>query len=100
MAREGLPPDAFEAHPKGPHLWLRLPEGWERLGFNARLRRQDGPAVVPSGAVAVGAGVIGPPEALPVSLGAAADRNRPRSALRLVAAALQEEAPAPFAEVV
>jgi DNA-binding transcriptional MocR family regulator len=101
IAREILPPGCFDAHPEGLHLWLRLPEGWDRLGFVAHLRRQEGLAVVPSDAFAV-AGTAGPPppEAVRLSLGAAPDREVLRQALRSVAMALQEAVSMPFSEVV
>ena len=96
IAREVLPDGCFDAHPEGLHLWLRLPPRWGRLGFAAHLRRQDGLAVVPSDAFAVGPA----PEAVRLSLGAAPGREALRGALRAVAAALREEAPAPFSDVV
>jgi DNA-binding transcriptional MocR family regulator len=101
IARDTLPAGSFDAHPEGLHLWLRLPPRWDRLGFVAHLRRQEGLAVVPSDAFAV-AGTAGPapPEAVRISLGAAPDRAVLRQALRSVAVALEEAAPAPFAEVV
>lgn len=99
IAREILPLGSFDAHPQGLHLWLRLPPRWDRLAFVARLRRQDGLAVVPSDAFAVDA-AMQPPDAVRVSLGAAASRDGLRGALRSVATALQEEALTPFTEVV
>jgi DNA-binding transcriptional MocR family regulator len=101
IARDILPAGSFAAHPEGLHLWLRLPPRWDRLRFVAHLRRQDGLAVVPSDAFDVGADESAPPEpGVRVSLGAAADRDQLRGALRALAAAVEEEAPAPFAEVV
>jgi DNA-binding transcriptional MocR family regulator len=101
IAHAVLPVGSFDAHPEGLHLWLRLPERWDRLVFVAHLRRQDGLAVVPTDAFAVG-GAAGPPtpDAVRISLGAAPSGEVLRSALRLVAEALREEVPAPFAEVV
>jgi DNA-binding transcriptional MocR family regulator len=98
LAREILPDGSFDAHPQGLHLWLRLPPRWDRRDFVAHLRRQDGLAVVPSDAFAVG--TESPPEAVRVSLGAAPDRDSLRAALRSLAATLREEAPMPFSEVV
>ena len=97
-AREILPAGSFDAHPEGLHLWLRLPPRWDRRDFVARLRRQDGLAVVPSDAFAAAADRA-PPDAVRVSLGAAPDLARLKKALQAVAAALRDEAPA-FAEVV
>jgi DNA-binding transcriptional MocR family regulator len=99
IAREILPAGHFDAHPEGLHLWLRLPPRWDRLGFVAHLRRQGGLAVVPSDAFAADA-TGSPPDAVRVSLGAAPSRERLRGALRSLAAALLEEVPAPFSEVV
>lgn len=99
IARAALPPGSFDAHPDGLHLWLRLPSHWDRLGFVAHLRRQAGLAVVPSDAFAVGAGGA-LPGAVRLSLGASPSRDRLRRALQIVAATLQNEAPAPFSEVV
>jgi DNA-binding transcriptional MocR family regulator len=98
VAREVLPAGSFSAHPEGLHLWLQLPARWDRRDFVAHLQRQDGLAVVPSDAFAVGTG--GPPDAVRVSLGAAASREGLRGALRSVAAALAEEIITPFAGVV
>lgn len=102
IAREVLPVGSFDAHPEGLHLWLRLASRWDRLGFLAHLRRQGGLAVVPSDAFAVGRadGLSLPPDAVRVSLGAAPSREGLRGALQFVAAALREEAPRPFSEVV
>ena len=98
IAREVLPVGSFDAHPEGLHLWLRLPPRWDRRDFVARLRRQDGLAVVPSDAFAIGAGAL-LPDAVRVSLGAASDRVGLTVALQAVAASLQDEMPA-FSEVV
>ncbi|RAI59080.1 aminotransferase-like domain-containing protein [Roseicella frigidaeris] len=101
IARAILPPGSFEAHPEGLHLWLRLPARWDRLHFTAHLRRHGGLAVVPSDAFAAGAAAE-PALAgrVRVSLGAAPGQEGLRAALRVVANALTEETPAPFAEVV
>lgn len=99
IAREVLPPGSFTAHAEGLHLWLTLPPRWDRLHFVAHLRRQDGLAVVPSDAFAVAASGP-PPDAVRISLGAASGQDDLRRALRVVAAALQEDAPAAFSEVV
>lgn len=99
LARNILPPGSFEAHPEGLHLWLRLPQRWDRRDFVAHLR-QRGLAVVPSDAFAVESSEPAP-DAVRVSLGAAANREALREALRSVAATLcQEGALAPFSEVV
>lgn len=102
IARQILPTGSFDAHLAGLHVWLRLPERWSSLGFTARLRRQDGLAVVPSDVFAV-AGAVPSAEkidAVRISLGAAPDRDRLRQALGIVAEALKEDASAIFPEVV
>ena len=99
IARDILPTNSFSAHPEGLHLWLRLPSRWDRRDFVSRLQRQDGLAVVPSDAFAVDSAET-PPDAVRVSLGAAASRDGLRSALPAVVAALQEEPPTSFAGVV
>lgn len=96
-AREALPAGSFDAHPEGLHLWLRLPPRRGRLEFVSRVRQQ-GLALVPSDAFAVEGAA--PPDAVRVSLGAAPGLDRLRPALRRMAAALQEDAPAPFLDVV
>lgn len=96
-AREALPAGSFDAHPEGLHLWLRLPPRRGRLEFVSRVRQQ-GLALVPSDAFTVEGAV--PPDAVRVSLGAAPGLDRLRRALRRMAAALHEDAPAPFLDVV
>ncbi|MBR0679667.1 PLP-dependent aminotransferase family protein [Roseomonas eburnea] len=98
IARDILEAGSFDAHPEGLHLWLRLPERWDRLHFAAHLRRQ-GLAVVPSDAFAVDPSAP-PVGAVRLSLGAAPSREALRGALRSVAEALRSEAALPFAEVV
>ena len=104
IARDVLPEGGFDAHPEGLHLWLRLPAHWDRLSFIAHLQRHSALAVVPSDAFAVadGDGAQDTPacEAVRISLGAAATRERLREALRSVARALAEDAPPRYAEVV
>ena len=94
---EALPAGSFDAHPEGLHLWLRLPPRRGRLEFVSRVRQQ-GLELVPSDAFTVEGAV--PPDAVRVSLGAAPGLDRLRRALRRMAAVLQEDAPAPFLDVV
>jgi DNA-binding transcriptional MocR family regulator len=99
IAQEILPSGQVDAHPEGLHLWLRLSAHWDRRDFVAHLQRQDGLAVVPSDAFLLsGAGPA--PDAVRLALGAAGSREALREALRSVAAALREEIPAPFSQVV
>ncbi|MFC7739142.1 PLP-dependent aminotransferase family protein [Roseomonas sp. GCM10028921] len=85
LARKLLPRALFNAHPEGLHLWLRLPSRWNRLDFTSHLRRQGGLGVVPSDAFSL---VAPAPDAVRVSLGAAANRDDLRRALTSLAAAL------------
>ncbi|WP_426954395.1 PLP-dependent aminotransferase family protein [Muricoccus radiodurans] len=99
IAREILPEGAFDAHPEGLHLWLRLPRRWDRLDFTAQLQRREGLALVPSDAFWVGEDK--PPDAVRVSIGAAHHQGALRSALRAVATVMRDEAtPESFSEVV
>jgi DNA-binding transcriptional MocR family regulator len=97
IAREALPAGSFDARPEGLHLWLRLPPPWGRLDFVSQVRQQ-GLALVPSDAFAVGEGL--PPDAVRVSLGAASSREQLRAALRAIAAVFANDAFVPFSEVV
>ncbi|WP_236020501.1 aminotransferase-like domain-containing protein [Sabulicella rubraurantiaca] len=97
IAREILPAGSFLAQPEGLHLWLRLLPPWRRLDFASRIREQ-GLAIVPSDAFAVGEGT--PPDAVRVSLGAAPSREQLRIALRAIATVFAGEASAPFLEIV
>lgn len=98
LARDVLPSDSVQAHPEGLHLWLRLPAAWNRLDFAAHLHRHDGLAVVPSDAFAVPP--LAPPDAVRLSLGAAAGLPQLDRALRRVAAALAHRPEAAFRDVV
>ena len=99
LARDLLPAGSFDAHPEGLHLWLRLPPRWDRRDLVAHLRQQGRLAVVPSDAFAVDSDAT-LPDAVRVSLGAAADRTALRGALETLAGALDPDAPVPFADVV
>jgi DNA-binding transcriptional MocR family regulator len=99
LARAILPAGSFDAHPEGLHIWLRLPPRWDRRDLVAHLRQQGRLAVVPSDAFAAdSADVL--PDAVRVSLGAAADREALRGALHTIASALDPDAPVPFADVI
>ena len=78
----GLP---FDAHRRGHHIWVPLPERWGRAEFAGHVQRQ-GLAVVTSEAFAVG---DAPPLAVRVALGAAASRAELAAALELLAGALR-----------
>jgi DNA-binding transcriptional MocR family regulator len=74
----------FAAHAKGHHLWLPLPDRWNRSGFVTELFRR-GLAVVGSEAFAVGEPV---PHAVRLCLGAARNRAELGTALQLLARTL------------
>lgn len=83
VAREILGDLDLWAQPCGHHLWLRLPEPWDRGTFGSHAR-QLGLTVVLSDAFAIGPA----PEAIRVSLGAAPDRDALRYGLSLLATLL------------
>lgn len=76
---------AYSAHPTGHHVWMPMPQGWNRMEFVARLFRR-GLSVVASDAFAVSA----PPQAIRLGLGAARTREDLASALYLLAATLRQ----------
>ena len=84
----------FAAHPKGHHLWLPLPDRWNRSGFVAELFRQ-GLAVVGSEAFALGEPL---PHAVRLCLGAARNRAELGTALQLLVRTLSR--PTLLAQVV
>lgn len=70
----------FRSHPCGHHLWLQLPDAWQRREFAAHAR-QLGLSVVQSYSFAVGPA----PEAIRISLGAAPDGETLQYGLSLLA---------------
>lgn len=74
----------FAANPKGHHLWLPLPDRWNRSDLVTELFRQ-GLAVVGSEAFAVGEPM---PHAVRLCLGAARNRTELGTALQLLARTL------------
>jgi DNA-binding transcriptional MocR family regulator len=81
LARAALAGHAFEAHPRGPHVWLHLPDPWRSEAFAARLRRR-GVAVTPAEAFAVGRASV--PHAVRLSLGGPRTRADLQRALSVV----------------
>lgn len=81
LARATLDGHSFEAHPRGPHVWLHLPEPWPSEAFAGRLRRR-GVAVTPAEAFAVGR--AGVPHAVRLSLGGPRTRADLQRALDIV----------------
>lgn len=81
-----LPPELFRSDPEAFHLWLELPEAWNRSGFAATLRA-SGLGVVVSDAFVVGRPA---PEAVRVCLGGAMTRSEILGALELASHALSQ----------
>jgi DNA-binding transcriptional MocR family regulator len=98
LAAAILPRALVAANPEGLHLWLTLPDFWNRLDFLSYIRTQ-GLALVPSEAFqATPGGHL--PNAMRVALGVAADHGRLEAALRALAAALNAQPARNFAHVV
>jgi DNA-binding transcriptional MocR family regulator len=76
---------AYMAHPNGHHVWMPLPEGWDRMDFVAQLLRR-GLGVVASDAFAIDAA----PQAIRLGLGAARTSEDLASALYLLTAMLRQ----------
>ncbi|MEK9278202.1 PLP-dependent aminotransferase family protein [Bradyrhizobium sp. ISRA442] len=88
LAQRTLKGFQFLAKPAAHHLWLRLPEGRDRLEVTAHLLR-NGLAVIASDAFVVDGT---PPHAARVSLGAARNRSELTEALRILIGALHKPA--------
>jgi DNA-binding transcriptional MocR family regulator len=87
LAADILPRNCYVAHPEGFHLWLALPQPWQRAAFAARMRASD-MSVVVSDAFAVSEP---PPEAARISLGGVLSRAEVRNALEFLAHILETE---------
>jgi DNA-binding transcriptional MocR family regulator len=85
LAARALAGHDFLAHPKGHHVWLRLPSAWTRLEFAAHVQRQ-GLAVVTSDSFSVDEA---PEHAIRIALGAARTRAELAGALDVLDAALR-----------
>lgn len=86
LAAKALAGLDYAAHPRGHHVWLRLPGTWSRLEFAAHVQRQ-GLAVVTSDSFAVD---DAPPEhAIRIALGAARSRADLAGALEVLSVALK-----------
>jgi DNA-binding transcriptional MocR family regulator len=85
LASRMLKGQSYAAHPKGHHLWLPLPDRWNRADFIAELLRQ-GLAVVGSEAFATDQM---PAHAVRICLGAARNRAELSTALQLLASTLR-----------
>jgi DNA-binding transcriptional MocR family regulator len=88
LAAKALSGQSHVAHPKGLHVWLRLPPSWTRAEFAAHVQRQ-GLAVVTSDSFSVD----GEPEhAIRIALGAARNRSELVAALDVLVVALRSPA--------
>lgn len=88
LAAKALVGQDHAAHPKGHHVWLRLPAAWTRAEFAAHVQRQ-GLAVVTSDSFSVD----GEPEhAIRIALGAARNRSELVAALDVLVVALKSPA--------
>jgi DNA-binding transcriptional MocR family regulator len=87
IATELLPRGGYVTHPEAFHLWLALPEPWQRSAFAARMRSSD-ISIVVSDAFTVG---TQPVEAVRISLGGVLSRAEVRSALDFLSHVLEHE---------
>ncbi len=85
LAARILPPDSYASQPEAFHLWINLPERWDRLALTAHLRA-TGIGVVPSDAFAVDGP---PPQAIRVCIGGVASQEDIRLALQCIADTLR-----------
>ncbi len=84
LATEILPSGSFIGKRDAFHMWLPLPEGWNRVNFAACIRAR-GIAAATSDLFAVGHNT---PEALRICLGAPIDRAETRHVLEILAETL------------
>ena len=85
LAARALAGHDHAAHPRGHHVWLRLPAAWSRLEFAAHVQRQ-GLAVVTSDSFTVDGA---PEHAIRIALGAARSRADLAGALDVLSVALK-----------
>ncbi|MBN9085791.1 MAG: PLP-dependent aminotransferase family protein [Reyranella sp.] len=85
LAAKALAGHDYAAHPRGHHVWLRLPPAWTRLEFAAHVQRQ-GLAVVTSDSFSVD---DAPEHAIRIALGAARSRAELAGALDVLSVALK-----------
>lgn len=86
IAADILPGKARLSAPQAFHLWLRLPEGWNRYAFELHLRRLGIGVVVSD----VFAATATPPDAVRLCLGGPTDRTELRRNLEILADSLQQ----------
>ena len=85
IAAKALAGQDYAAHPRGHHVWLRLPATWSRLDFAAHVQGQ-GLAVVTSDSFTVD---DAPEHAIRIALGAARSRADLAGALDVLSVALK-----------
>lgn len=85
LAAKALAGQDYAAHPRGHHLWLRLPAAWTRLEFAAHVQRQ-GLAVATSDSFTVDEA---PEQAIRIALGSARSRADLTAALDVMSVALK-----------
>lgn len=99
IAAEILPAGSVQSHPEGLHLWLTLPEHWNRLEFVAYIRQQ-GLAIVPSDVFFVGSENVLPPNGVRICLGTASSQTVLRAALHSISESIRTDEPYRLTEVV
>lgn len=90
IAAEVLPTGSIKAHSEGLHLWLTLPEYWNRFEFIAYMRQQ-GILLIPSDAFFVSSTPPNamPPNAVRICLGTSSSQTVLRTALQSIADAMR-----------
>jgi DNA-binding transcriptional MocR family regulator len=88
LAADVLARHAFARHPNGHHIWIPLPRNWSRSEFASHVQWQ-GLAIVTAETFSV---EESPPNAIRVSLGAAASREELVRALEILSTALKSSA--------
>jgi DNA-binding transcriptional MocR family regulator len=81
LAAKLLPAGTYRTHPEAFHIWLSLPERWNRVEFASHLGAR-GVGVVASHAFCID--TRNPPEAVRICLGGPLDRDGCRHALELI----------------
>jgi DNA-binding transcriptional MocR family regulator len=94
LAREILAKEHYISKPEAFHLWVSVPQPWNRVEFSGYLR-SHGVAAVAADAFAISS----PPEAVRICLGGPTDRAGCRQALEMVKQALGMSAVPSFQSV-
>jgi DNA-binding transcriptional MocR family regulator len=85
MAAEVLGPDRYVSKPEAFHLWLTVPEPWNRVEFATHLRSHRVGVVLSETFTVADA----PPAAVRVCLGGPVNREECRHSLEIIADALE-----------